>query len=538
VASEVEWEGLSSKQCEDLITALLTELYPHGRRIDGRGGDRGRDFEVPVESGWHRFEVKSWARDFGKSQHQQLRDSLRTTLKANPVKVTIVVPLDQTPPMISWLDRQQATTSVPLEWRGRTWLETHLAARPHLVRAFVRTSLERTLERLAEYHAEQAALPNGMPDAIQRAERLQARTDEIDLHYQFGVETAPGKTIITIIPRTERSQQEHPITVSVNFAFPTGDPHAAEVKASLQQALDYGDAVTVPSEYVADVRATLPGGLGKELGGGAAVALGPTAEIPWDRDGRIILVDAVGRALHQLPVRFTCVAAAQRGFFADVEDVTGALRLRFRGPKGPGQGRVGFRFTAGEHAIPADLLAPLRFLDALRVATTVRLLAGTRRLFDVRVTPVGDIASSGLGLVEALARIQEGTGVFFALPKELTEQQVEAIVVADALLRDREVTAQGGQTTMVVTHQRARQLLEAFPSGQIALWQPNEPFTITVAGHQVPLGPVSIHAACARFDPAALYQWLALRPGGSGDQLVELLLTVDASDGPIIRLVA
>jgi hypothetical protein len=184
------------------------------------------------------------------------------------------------------------------------------------------------------------------------------------------------------------------------------------------------------------------------------------------------------------------------------------------------------------------LLAPLRFLDALRVATTVRLLAGTRRLFDVRVTPVGDIASSGLGLVEALARIQEGTGVFFALPKELTEQEVEAIVVADALLRDREVTAQGGQTTMVVTHQRARQLLEAFPSGQIALWQPNEPFTITVAGHQVPLGPVSIHAACARFDPAALYQWLALRPGGSGDQLVELLLTVDASDGPIIRLVA
>ena len=154
------------------------------------------------------------------------------------------------------------------------------------------------------------------------------------------------------------------------------------------------------------------------------------------------------------------------------------------------------------------------------------------------MTPVREILSGVLGLVEALARIQEATGVFFALPRELTEQEVQAIVVADTLLRDRQVTAQGGQATLVLTRQRAHQLLQVFPSGQIPLWQPSEPFVIRVGGHEVPLGPVSIHSAGARFDAAALRQRLAQQPTNPGDQLVELRLTVDASQGPVIRLVA
>ena len=537
MAFDIEWDRLSETQCEDLITALLTELYPHGRRINGRGGDGGRDYEVPVDGGWHRFEAKSWAKEFGKSQRQQLKATLQTTLKARPVKVTIVVPLDQTPGMVAWLDKQQGTTAVPLDWLGRTWLETQLAARPHLVRAFARTSLERTLERLAEYHAEQAALPNGVPDATERFQRLLALTDETAEHFRFRVEIERGQTMISIIPRTERSLEEHPITISVDFAFPTNDPRAAAAMDALAKSMDYGDPVTVPPEYVANVRTTLPAGLGKELTGGATVTMGPAATIPWEK-GRVVLVDAAGRPLQQLPVRFTNAAAGQQGFIAEVEDVTGSLWLGFRGPRDPGKGDVQVRFTPGEDAIPADLLGPLRFFEALRTTARLRLLAGTQELFSVRVTPVWKIPSGGLGLVEALARIQAATGIFFAMPTELTEQEVKAIVVADALLRDRQVTGQGGQTTLVVTRQRARQLLGAFPSGQIALWQPNEPFAIRVAGHEMPLGPVSIHAACAKFDTAALRHRLAQQPSDPGDQLVELLLMVDASQGPVIRLVA
>ncbi len=45
-----------------------------------------------MNGGWHRYEIKSWAREFGKSQRQQLKDSLKTTLDTSPVKVSIAKP--------------------------------------------------------------------------------------------------------------------------------------------------------------------------------------------------------------------------------------------------------------------------------------------------------------------------------------------------------------------------------------------------------------------------------------------------------------
>jgi hypothetical protein len=539
VAFEIDWNELSPEECENLITALLTELYPQGRRIDGRGGDGGRDYETPQDGGWHRLEVKSWCREFGKSQRQQLKRSLQRTLAANPVKVTIVVPLDQNDAIIAWLARQQATTTVPLEWLGRTWLETQLAIRPHLVRAFARTSHERTLERLAEYHAEQAALPNGMPDAIDRYQRLQARTDEVDPHYRFITETAPGRTTIMIVPRTERSLQEQPITVSLGFAFPPDDPRAAEVVAAINRNLDYGDPVTVPAEYVASVEAALPGGLAKDVHANATVFMEPTTEVPWGTDGRIVLADAAGRPLQQLPVRFTSFSAGRRGFVLEAEDLTRSLRLEIRGPEGAGKGDIKVGCTPGGQAIPADLLGPLRFFEALRTAAILRVLAaGGREVFAMRVAPIGEFPAGGLEFVEALARVQERTGVFFPLPHGLSEQEANAVLLADSLLRDGQVRMQGGRTKVVVTRARARELLQAFPSGQIALWNPNESFAIRVGGHEVQLGPVSIYSPCAQFDAAALRRHLGQQRTDPGDQLLELSITVQPQDGPTVRLVA
>jgi hypothetical protein len=338
------------------------------------------------------------------------------------------------------------------------------------------------------------------------------------------------------MPRTKRSLEEHPITILVDFAFPTNDPRAVEAMGALTKSMNYGDPVTVPPEYVANVRTTLPAGLGKELTGGATVIMGPAATIPWEK-GRVVLVDAAGRPLHQLPVRFTNAAAGQQGFIAEVEDLTGSLWLGFRGPRGPGKGDIQVRFTPGEDAIPVDLLDPLRFFEALRTTARLRLLAESQELFSVQLTPVGKLPSAGLGLVEALARIQEHTGVFFPLPSELTVEEAKAIFLADALLRDGQVTAHGGSTNVLLTRRRARWLLEAFPSGRIALWQPNEPFAIRVAGREMPLGQVSIHSACAQFDAEVLRRHLA-QPTDPSDQLMQLQVVVHPADGPLIRLVA
>jgi hypothetical protein len=128
-------------------------------------------------------------------------------------------------------------------------------------------------------------------------------------------------------------------------------------------------------------------------------------------------------------------------------------------------------------------------------------------------------------------------GVFFPLPRELTAEEVKAILMADTLVRDGQVTAQGERTTVPLARQRARLLLEAFPSGRIPLWGPSEPFAIRIAGHEMPLGPVWVHSACAQFDVEALRRHL-VQPTNAADQLVELGVVVHAADGPVIRLAA
>jgi hypothetical protein len=151
---------------------------------------------------------------------------------------------------------------------------------------------------------------------------------------------------------------------------------------------------------------------------------------------------------------------------------------------------------------------------------------------------VGEFPAGGLEFVEALARVQERTGVFFPLPHGLSEQEANAVLLADRLLRDGQVRMQGGRAKVVVTRARARELLQAFPSGQIALWNPNESFAIRIGGHEVPLGPVSIYSPCAQFDAAALRRHLGRRPKDAGDQLLELPITVGPQDGPTVRLAA
>jgi hypothetical protein len=49
--SEVEWKRLSANSYEDMVSVLLSQMNPKLRRIDGSGGDGGRDAEFPRDEG-------------------------------------------------------------------------------------------------------------------------------------------------------------------------------------------------------------------------------------------------------------------------------------------------------------------------------------------------------------------------------------------------------------------------------------------------------------------------------------------------------
>ncbi len=56
----VDWEHISEQEYEDIVSMLLNLLYPTSRRIDGGGGDGGRDVQYEDAGRLHAFQLKSF----------------------------------------------------------------------------------------------------------------------------------------------------------------------------------------------------------------------------------------------------------------------------------------------------------------------------------------------------------------------------------------------------------------------------------------------------------------------------------------------
>ena len=59
----IQWNGLDPQGYEDMVSVLLSRLHPDAQRIDGKGGDGGRDVQiVDGQDGTitYAFELKSF----------------------------------------------------------------------------------------------------------------------------------------------------------------------------------------------------------------------------------------------------------------------------------------------------------------------------------------------------------------------------------------------------------------------------------------------------------------------------------------------
>lgn len=91
---------------------LVNHLHPNrAKRIDGTGGDDGRDVQVRLDDGLHAKEIKSFTRRLTASERRQIKESLS---RASALDVEF-----------------------PISWRGRTCLDTQLARRPFIQRYYL-----------------------------------------------------------------------------------------------------------------------------------------------------------------------------------------------------------------------------------------------------------------------------------------------------------------------------------------------------------------------------------------------------------------
>ena len=45
----IRWEELGPQRYEDIVSVLVSRLYPDAQRIDGKGGDGGRDLQIVAD---------------------------------------------------------------------------------------------------------------------------------------------------------------------------------------------------------------------------------------------------------------------------------------------------------------------------------------------------------------------------------------------------------------------------------------------------------------------------------------------------------
>lgn len=469
----IPWGGYSEGQAENLIAALLVRLHPGAQHVDGAGGDDGADVIVPVAGGIHVFEIKSYNERLDRKQKVKVERSLRTAVAKRPDMVawTLVLPLNQSPGERRWMQGTLASLAhVPIDWIGRTALESELSGHEDLLRAFAPDAVShRALAMLSQYSHE-ALPPTDLADGLRRGDRLRGQFGDLDPHWDFDVQlTAQGQTVF-VRAKTDRAFDLSPISVSGTLQAPTG---TAEAEA-IQRFMEFGTPLSLGPDNVADLRFTLPPALAALFYDHVPTRLeaGPSKDA-WasPRPGRLQAVDGQGRVLAALSVHWVEGSAGfLGGGMLRGLDVSGYLELRVVKTAGTA-GEISYHAPAGDGPFhPQDILPALRFLKALVGAVQVHLVSADQQRFVIGVQQRDPAASTGaLDLAEALVRILVATGSDLAMPTSCSGQDYLHVEQCDRLLRDGWCPRTFPSSSANVPSAAVRQLLEGGPLPRVNL---------------------------------------------------------------------
>jgi CRP-like cAMP-binding protein len=539
----IPWESPHVRAVyEDMVAVLLSTLHPKAERLDGRGGDNGRDVQLRHGDGpLDLFELKSFTGRLGREhgRRRQVEASLKAAASLNPNRWTLVVPIDHTDNELAWFDRLRRQYQFPLVWRGRAWLDQQMANHPAIARYYLENGDSQAIRVLRELREEQAALAGGIPDIWKRLQALRQRLDEVSPHYRLNVSIADDTIAIQVGPRYRGAERDRPILINAGFSFPS-TPAGREAAERLQRAFDYGDKVVIEPEHVRDVHVDMPGQPTQELASGRVI-LGPAVEDPlFGLDARAVISDPDRVQLGSLPLRFDRRQTGRRGGTLFGRDPTGLLHLSMRVDLVDQTGRVNFQLAEPPgDLLPGALLPTLRVLQHLHAPNRLEVRVGTSTLMlPSPLPPAQPVSDAFLAMVEDLERIQAVSHTVFPVPRELSRQDLAAISLAARLVAGERVAVAGGTASATITltdPQSFEKLL--LDNTQFAIAFTEDDHIETIAGVEVPLGPAI--ATLSSVTVANRAELLATRPWHAEQQLavrflpspdVQLELALSRSD--------
>ena len=115
-----DW-NMSADIYEDMVSCLLSNLNPKTLRIDGSGGDGGRDVQFDTPDGLQIYELKSFAGRMTAGRRTQVQNSLARAAVHDPVGWELIVPINPAPGELKWFDGLRAKYSFPIGSERRGW---------------------------------------------------------------------------------------------------------------------------------------------------------------------------------------------------------------------------------------------------------------------------------------------------------------------------------------------------------------------------------------------------------------------------------
>lgn len=504
----IPWDRIEPGTYEDMVSVLLQHLHPNAQRIDGKGGDAGRDLQLRDGGRLIIFELKSFSGRLEGKRRTQVKDSLAKAALWKPHAWTLVVPINQSPAEEIWFDKLRKDYDFPLTWFGLTRLERELADRPSIQRYFLEDAHHEVVHLLTEMGQENAAL-TGAPDAVRRLRNLHGRLNDIDplFSYDLSVGAAasapvqPGvimswqvdDTRVDVREQFRGALDQRPITIRVNLGFGADDN---VIREQVAQAFDFGEPVTIPEHIVEEFTIDAPAGLGGTFAGGV-VTIGPAhvdAREPLQTTA--VITDAAGKTVASLPITFTTHRSGQRGVILDGADESGCVTMTLVLDGQERRVSSTYRFEPKE-LMPAALLPPVTWISSLGADHSVTLVLKDDVSIELGTVPAPPDTDRMKDLVAALAHIQAETGRYFPMPKTLGPETLTAIEQSSRLLKGERLT--GHWTAFDVTFKEgaAAELLQMIHDAGNALLVTAE-LTVTIGGHEVPLGTIATHYKTAR----------------------------------------
>ncbi|PFH04928.1 hypothetical protein BX598_2347 [Micrococcaceae bacterium JKS001869] len=579
----ISWERHSGEAVEHAVAMFLAREFPTtATHIKPSQGDGGIDILVKLDCGHAVYQVKNFgsagARDgsLSASRKRQITDSmdrLKTDPRVSGLDVRqwyLVAPMNPTLEALSWLQEEAATRSLPTPiWHGLSHCDAWAAKYPDVVDYYFQGSREtiraKAIELLSLSPANTSELPlSGPADQLERLQRATEALSAQDLHYRYGLSTAPipGDVedvgafvaahlkavsqhpvpamaqayvvggwirVLQVYPKTQLSLDLEPITVDALPRLSENEP----AKEAWREFLLYGEPLNLPMGSV-DIALAAPGGLqGNYSGVGMQVTPHPMAD---QSKLRCMVIDPDGTVIAELPMtqeRLTFGTPNEdgrpRGVRTTFCDELGLVTVTASFINGSSAGTLAIGCSREMTGLVVSKALPaMRFLANAGSPNSLLLApaygpyeASTANPLPPLSGELSHFLNSTLELVNALNELQGLANEELHVPPEEEIRQVfDRVMTAAALLKGREAYIGG------VSQLRGPSGAFEEADGQVRF---RTNFRVEVSGVPIDLGEVTCSFHGSRADQPPTEEEAATETWAVADDAVRLRRSTSAT---------